>query len=136
MATTNRRRIPAHRDPSRAREPRARAVSAALPSAHPAYVAIYRVVRAIPRGRVATYGQVAMLAGLPGRARQAGYALHALPEASRVPWQRVVNSRGTVSPRGEPGAEDRQRALLEAEGVEFGADGRIDLRRYRWLPRA
>lgn len=93
------------------------------------------VVRRIPRGRVATYGQVARLAGLPGRARQVGYALHALPEDSGVPWQRVVNAAGRVSPRARPGADRLQRALLEREGVRFDAAGRLPLTRYQWRPR-
>jgi methylated-DNA-protein-cysteine methyltransferase-like protein len=110
-------------------------VAATLLRAHPAYERFYVVVRSIPRGRVATYGQVAAVAGLPGRARQVGYALHALPPGSRVPWQRVVNSQGRVSPRADPGAEDLQRSLLETEGVGFGAGDRIDLRRFGWRPR-
>jgi methylated-DNA-protein-cysteine methyltransferase-like protein len=96
---------------------------------------IYAVVRRIPRGRVATYGQVAELAGLPGRARQVGYALHALPDGSRVPWQRVVNARGGVSPRSLPGPERYQRKLLEAEGVPFDGEGRVDLGCRLWRPR-
>ena len=85
------------------------------------YARIYAVVRRIPRGRVASYGQVARLAGLPGRARQVGYAMHALPSGSRVPWHRVINARGTVSRRRVPGAELTQRMLLEQEGVRFEA---------------
>jgi len=100
------------------------------------YASIYAVVRRIPRGRVATYGQVAELAGLPGQARQAGYALHALPEATTVPWHRVVNAQGAVSVRSEPGDALRQRLLLEREGVRFDARGRIPLARHRWAPRA
>jgi len=96
---------------------------------------IYAVVRRIPRGRVATYGQVAALAGLPGRARQAGYALHALPTSTRLPWHRVLNARGTVSLRSEGGDALRQRLLLEHEGVRFDAGGRVSLARYRWSPR-
>jgi methylated-DNA-protein-cysteine methyltransferase-like protein len=100
------------------------------------YESIYRIVRRIPRGRVATYGQVAELAGLAGHARQVGYALHALPDHSSLPWQRVVNARGEVSPRsdGSPMA-GLQRVLLQAEGVAFDAAGRIPLRRFRWRPR-
>jgi len=73
------------------------------------------------------------MAGLPGRARQVGYALAALPEGSDVPWHRVLNARGEVSPRsgGAPHARI-QRALLEEEGVRFDEGGRIDLARYRW----
>jgi methylated-DNA-protein-cysteine methyltransferase-like protein len=99
------------------------------------YARIYAVVRRIPRGRVATYGQVARLAGMPGHARQVGYALNALPAGSRLPWQRVVNAEGGISPRSRPGCDDGQRALLEEEGVEFDERGRIALSRYRWSPR-
>jgi methylated-DNA-protein-cysteine methyltransferase-like protein len=98
------------------------------------YNRIYKVVRRIPPGRVATYGQVAALAGLPGHARQVGYALHALEEGSELPWQRVINAKGEVSPRATPGWDGFQRQLLEEEGVEFDGRGRIDLRRFRWDP--
>jgi len=95
----------------------------------------WAVVRRIPRGRVATYGQVAGLAGFPGHARQAGYALAALPDESDVPWHRVVNARGEVSRRaGGSALETLQRVLLEAEGVVFDASGRTSLERYRWRP--
>ena len=94
---------------------------------------IYEVVARIPRGRVATYGQVAALAGAPRHARQVGYALHDLPQGTTVPWHRVINARGEVSPRSEPGWDGFQRQLLEAEDVEFRG-GRVDLRRYRWEP--
>ena len=94
---------------------------------------IYRVVARIPRGRVATYGQIARLAGLPRQARLVGYAMHAVPAGARVPWQRVVNAQGAISLPGASGA--RQRRLLEAEGVRFDARGRIDLDRHLWQPR-
>ncbi len=100
----------------------------------PSYARIYEVVRRIPRGRVATYGQVAELAGLPGHARQVGYALHALPEGSAVPWHRVLNARGTLSLRRSFGAEIAQRLRLEREGVRFDAGGRVALERVRWRP--
>lgn len=93
------------------------------------------VVTRIPRGRVASYGQVAELAGLPGQARQVGYALRALPADTRVPWHRVVNAGGTLSPRADPDAVRWQRHRLAAEGVRFDAAGRIELERYRWRPR-
>ncbi len=96
---------------------------------------IYAVVRRIPRGRVATYGQVAELTGLGGHARLVGYALGALPDESKVPWHRVVNTRGEISQRREPGGDLVQRRALEAEGVQFDARGRIRLDRYRWRPR-
>jgi methylated-DNA-protein-cysteine methyltransferase-like protein len=99
------------------------------------YARIYRVVRRIPRGRVATYGQVAGLASLPGCARQVGYALHALAGDSDVPWQRVVNAGGAISLRGASDAARMQRRLLEAEGLRFDARGRLDLARVQWRPR-
>lgn len=96
------------------------------------YQRIYAVVRRIPRGKVATYGQIARLARLPGRARQVGYAMHALPRGTTVPWQRVVNAQGKVSRRRVPGAELTQRMLLLREGVRFGGGGRIALALYGW----
>jgi methylated-DNA-protein-cysteine methyltransferase-like protein len=90
------------------------------------------VVRRIPRGRVATYGQIAELAGLPGHARQVGYALHALPAGTRVPWHRVINAAGAVSLRTAPGDEVTQRQLLEGEGIVFDARGRVPLAWVRW----
>ena len=101
---------------------------------HESYERIYAVVRQIPEGRVATYGQVASLAGLPGHARQVGYALHALKEGSEVPWQRVINAKGEVSLRAEAGWDNFQRHLLEEEGVAFDERGRVDLERERWEP--
>ncbi len=98
------------------------------------YRRIYAVVRRIPRGRVVTYGQVAALAGLPGHARQVGYALHALPRGTRLPWHRVINAKGEVSRRRRPGDELSQRLLLEREGVRFDARGRVALARLRWSP--
>jgi methylated-DNA-protein-cysteine methyltransferase-like protein len=92
------------------------------------------VVRRIPKGRVATYGQVASLAGLAGHARQVGYALHALPHGSLVPWHRVVNAAGGISPRAMPGGELTQRLLLEREGIRLDARGRVPLDQLRWNP--
>lgn len=94
---------------------------------------IHKVVARIPRGRVATYGQVARLAGLAGQARLVGYAMAALPTGTRVPWQRVVNAQGAISLPGK--SAERQRKLLEEEGVRFDARGRIDLDRFLWQPR-
>lgn len=96
------------------------------------YELIWTVVRKVPRGRVATYGQIAELAGLEGHARQVGYALHNLPAKSNVPWHRVVNAKGEISARTGGDSHELQRLLLEAEGVEFDAKGRMDLKRYRW----
>ncbi|MCP1728211.1 methylated-DNA-protein-cysteine methyltransferase-like protein [Natronospira proteinivora] len=93
--------------------------------------AIYATVMAIPAGHVSTYGQVARAAGLPGQARLVGYALHALPSGSSIPWHRVINARGEIS-LPLAGAGERQRECLEAEGVAFGLRGRIDLARFGW----
>jgi len=96
------------------------------------YARIYEVVKSIPEGRVATYGQVAALADIPGHARQVGYALNALPDDSGIPWQRVINARGEISRRMDPQYEWIQKTLLEEEGVEFDARGRVPLSEYRW----
>lgn len=93
---------------------------------------IYAVVKQIPAGRVATYGDVARMAGMPRSARVVGYALHALSDSS-VPWHRVVNARGELSLGKVDTTEGiEQRILLEDEGVEFDPDGRVDLERYGW----
>ncbi len=98
------------------------------------YTKIYRAVSRIPPGRVATYGQIAVLAGVPRQARLVGYALHALHEGSGVPWHRVVNAEGRISPRSgdEVPMHVVQRRRLERERVRFDARGRIPLERYRW----
>ena len=105
---------------------------ARMPGPASGWERIYAVVRRIPRGRVATYGQIARLARLGAQPRLVGYALAALPDDSDVPWHRVVNAQGRVSPRAAPGADALQRALLEREGVRFDARGRIDLATRRW----
>lgn len=94
---------------------------------------IYVVIKRIPKGKVATYGQIARLAGLPRHARQVGFALAALTDGSRgVPWQRVVNAAGEVSAREHPNSQSIQRALLEREKVRFDERGRISLPKYAW----
>lgn len=104
-------------------------------AASASYLAIYAVVGRIPEGRVATYGQVAGLAGLPGRARLVGYALSDLAGRSTLPWHRVVNARGHISSRSCGSDGDReQRLRLEHEGVCFDAGGRIPLERFLWRP--
>jgi methylated-DNA-protein-cysteine methyltransferase-like protein len=99
------------------------------------YERIYTVVKRIPRGRVATYGQIASLAGLTSGARQVGYALHAMPEGHRIPWHRVINAQGRVSLRSASDYDELQRILLEKEGVVFDHRGRVSLDRFRWEPR-
>lgn len=98
------------------------------------YARIYAVVKKIPRGKVATYGQIAALAGIPRHARQVGYAMHALTEGAKVPWQRVINAKGEISPRTWSENHLLQRILLEDEGVEFNAQGRVSLTRFGWKP--
>lgn len=102
---------------------------------HTVYENIYAIIRKIPKGRVATYGQVAHLAKNSGGARQVGYALHALSSNSGVPWHRVINSRGEVSPRKAPGRDSLQRQILEKEGVLFNPRGRVTLDDFLWQPR-
>lgn len=91
---------------------------------------IYEVVRKIPYGRVATYGQVAMLAGNPRWARVVGYALHNNPDPENIPCYRVVNREGRVAHAFAFGGADIQRELLEKEGIVFESDGHIDLEKY------
>ncbi|HET6349203.1 MAG TPA: MGMT family protein [Candidatus Krumholzibacteria bacterium] len=95
------------------------------------YQRIYRIIRRVPRGRVATYGQIAELAKASGP-RQVGYALHALPEKHNVPWHRIINARGMISLESGIGGGNLQRALLELEKVVFDAKGRVDMKRYQW----
>jgi methylated-DNA-protein-cysteine methyltransferase related protein len=100
------------------------------------YDRIYAIVRQIPRGQVATYGQVAELSGLVGKPRLVGYALYRVDMAtSDVPWQRVINTRGEVSQSPlRNGTDYMQRALLEDEGIEFDHRGRVNLSQYKWRP--
>lgn len=93
---------------------------------------IYAVVRQIPAGKIATYGMVAQLAGNPKWARVVGYALHSNPEPGVIPCHRVVNRFGGLAPAFAFGGEQRQRALLEAEGVLFHEDGTVDLETCLW----
>ncbi|MBE7063697.1 MAG: MGMT family protein [Ruminococcaceae bacterium] len=94
---------------------------------------IYDIVRQIPRGTVATYGQIAALAGNPRWARVVGYALHVNPDPDTIPCYRVVNRKGRVSPAFVFGGENMQIALLEADGIPV-KDGQVDLSRFRWCP--
>ena len=98
---------------------------------NPLYHRIYRVVRHIPKGRVATYGLVARLAGRPGAARTVGWALSALDEDSDVPWWRVINAAGRISLSTDHSAV-LQRALLLREGVRFAPGGAVNLSTFGW----
>lgn len=93
---------------------------------------VQRLVRAIPPGKVIAYGGVAALLGVPRAARGVGNVLASLPERSDVPWWRVLNARGEISLHGYPGL--LQRMMLEAEGVRFARDGRVDWQRCGWRP--
>jgi len=97
------------------------------------HLLILTAVRRIPRGRVATYGDIAAAAGMPRRARLVGRVLAESPLADGVPWHRVISASGRISLRDGEGPT-RQRRLLESEGIVFTAN-RIDLARYRWKPR-
>lgn len=92
------------------------------------YDSIYDTVRRIPGGKVASYGKIALAAGLPRQARLVGYALHALKDDTIVPWFRVVNARGGISLNEQFGGGGLQRAILESEGVEFMTNGKIDMK--------
>ena len=94
---------------------------------------IYEVVRRIPAGKVATYGQVAAYAGNPRWSRVVGFALHVNPEPGTIPCHRVVNRFGGLSSAFAFGGENMQRQLLSEEGVEFSADGNVDLGRHLWI---
>lgn len=93
---------------------------------------IYEVVKQIPSGKVATYGQIAALAGNPRMSRIVGYALHVNPNPDEIPCFRVVNRFGETSGSFAFGGPDEQRRLLELDGIEFKSDGRIDLEKYIW----
>ncbi|NIW78472.1 MAG: methylated-DNA--[protein]-cysteine S-methyltransferase [Calditrichae bacterium] len=97
------------------------------------YQKIWNIIREIPYGKVATYGQIARLAGLGEHARMVGYALHSAPDSLEIPWHRVINARGEISLPKEDGRYDLQKALLEKEGVTF-VNGKINLKKYGWNP--
>jgi methylated-DNA-protein-cysteine methyltransferase-like protein len=98
---------------------------------HSVYQKIYDVVRQIPKGKVATYGQIAKIVGRC-TARMVGYAMAALPWGIDVPWQRVINYKGGISPRAHGDGSIRQRKLLVAEGVRFDSKGQVDFKKNRW----
>ncbi|MEH6581997.1 MAG: MGMT family protein [Halioglobus sp.] len=95
---------------------------------------IWQVIALIPSGSVATYGDVARHAGLPGAARRVGRALRQLPQGSTIPWHRVINAQGKISIPEESASKYTQRERLEAEGVAFRGNKSVDLKKYRWNP--
>lgn len=95
------------------------------------YARIFDTVWQVPRGRVATYGQVAAYSGIPRAARLVGWALRTSTPPG-CPWWRIINAQGRISLTGLPGEE--QRRLLQQEGIPFSKDGKVDLKRYLWLP--
>ncbi|MBE6009172.1 MAG: MGMT family protein [Lachnospiraceae bacterium] len=101
------------------------------PDAKTSFERVYQVVRQIPEGKVATYGQVARLAGNKKWSRVVGYALHVNPEPGKIPCHRVVNRLGEPSKAFAFGGVNKQIELLEAEGVTF-TDGRVDMKQYQW----
>nr|MBN2278647.1 MGMT family protein [candidate division Zixibacteria bacterium] len=92
---------------------------------------VVKVIKSIPKGKVATYGQIALLAGNPRAARQVVRILHSMSEKEKLPWYRVINSRGKISLPPGYGYE-LQKSMLEKEGIEFRLDNSIDLKRFRW----
>jgi methylated-DNA-protein-cysteine methyltransferase-like protein len=114
--------------------PKRKVLQTAPPHGDEAVVAICAVVRRIPKGWVATYGQVAAMAGLPRRARLVGQVLQQLHPTTKIPWHRVVNAKGEVSyTLSRNGSDAVQQCLLEKEGIEFDNRNRFDLERFRWL---
>ena len=96
------------------------------------YKQIYEIIRLIPSGKVATYGQISEIVGYC-TARMVGYAVSSIPLSSVIPWQRVINYKGEISLRSSgSGGELVQQKLLESEGVKFDQSGRTDLEKYRW----
>ncbi len=97
------------------------------------YQRVYQIVERIPAGKVATYGQIAKMSG-KCTARQAGYAMAAVPNGHDVPWHRVINAQGKISARSDGAPDSRQHQALLAEGVLFSDSGRVDFSRYGWEP--
>jgi methylated-DNA-protein-cysteine methyltransferase-like protein len=95
---------------------------------------VWKLVRKIPRGRVASYGQLATMLGKPRKARHVGYALHRTPDEMVLPWHRVINAQGKISFSAESQAYLLQKAMLEAEEITFENGDRIDFDRYGWRP--
>ncbi|PJZ61151.1 MGMT family protein [Leptospira adleri] len=95
---------------------------------------VYKLVKKVPKGKVTSYGRIAALLGKPRAARAVGYALNALSKTQEqtVPWQRVINSQGKISFRGDTGRSILQRKMLENEGIKFSASETVDLDVYGW----
>lgn len=102
-----------------------------MPAQGSVYEKIYALVRKVPRGRVASYGQIARLVDRC-TPRMVGYAMAAVPEGSGIPWHRIINRQGRVSPRSAGDGSLAQKALLESEGISFDAAGRVDLEKVGW----
>ena len=100
----------------------------------PVYQDIYRVIKMIPAGRVATYGQISQLAGIGRQPRRVGHALSIIPDNENIPWHRVINAKGEISRRWEMGYVELQHDLLLKEGIFFDKKGRIPLDRFQWRP--
>jgi methylated-DNA-protein-cysteine methyltransferase related protein len=99
------------------------------------YEKIYETVKRVPYGKVATYGQIANLAGLYRKARLVGYALFRVAPDADVPWHRVINAKGEISESPfREGNDYLQRSLLESEGITFNESGRVNFRQCQWQP--
>lgn len=98
------------------------------------YTQVYEIVKKIPKGKVSSYGRIAVLLGHPRAARAVGYALNALPKQKEqeVPWQRVINSQGFISFKGDVIRANLQRKLLESEGILFDSEGRVNFSDFGW----
>lgn len=96
------------------------------------YEKVYEIVKKIPCGRVASYGQIAMMAGNPRASRAVGQALHHNPSQKEIPCHRVVNREGRLAPAFAFGGTDAQRQLLRCEGIAFDDDGYVDMKKYAW----
>ncbi len=96
------------------------------------YQTVYEIVKNVPKGKVASYGQIARLAGNPRAARAVGYALHVNPEPGIIPCHRIVNRQGRLAPAFAFGGTDAQRRLLNAEGVAVDAQGYVDIKKHGW----
>ena len=105
-----------------------------MPKPNKTYESIYEIVRQIPKGKVATYGQIAALAGIPNGARQVGYALHNLRGSNTVPWHRVINAKGQISQLPDPQSVNIQHQLLLSEGIKFNDHLKIKMSVYQWRP--